>query len=305
MINKSILTMDGLTDADIRSVLETASVMKSQRSIDLLQGSVMASCFFEPSTRTRLSFETAMYRLGGQVIGFSNSQDLSVVKGESFRDTIKTVGCYADVLVIRHPSEGAVARAAEETDKPVINAGDGSHEHPTQTLTDLFSIQECQGRLEDLNIVLVGDLLHARTIHSLVSALCRFSCRLFLVSHPSLGLPVSLINKIHDAGIVYSCHEKLEDTADYADVIYVTRLQKERIHPETNLTFSTSVVSYDLIKKFKPGVKVLHPLPRLEELSEDLDNTPHAYYFQQIENGVYIRQALLALIFGKISLGVS
>lgn len=300
MLNTDVISMRDFERDEIVAILDVAEQMKKQADPNALKGKILASCFFEPSTRTRLSFESAMYRLGGSVIGFADSKNTSVSKKESLHDTMKVMGQYADVIVIRHPLEGAARLAAEATDIPVINAGDGSNQHPTQTLLDLFSIRECQGRLDGLHIAFVGDLKHGRTVHSLVQACSLFNMRLYFVAHPGLDLPKSLYDELKKKSILFSLHPTLEDIIPKLDIVYLTRLQEERFTHEMD----DEAYNFDLslLESAKTTMRILHPLPRLiEHLSSEIDQSPHAYYFEQSQNGLYIRQALLSLLLGKKS----
>ena len=294
---KQLLTIGELSKVEILDLIEEAIVIKNQGFKQTLKGKILASCFFEPSTRTRLSFETAFKRLGGEVIGFSDDTNLSTKKGETLFDSMKVIGSYSDIIVIRHPREGSAKQTALATDKPVINAGDGKNEHPSQTLLDLFTIQECQGRLEGLNIILAGDLLHGRTAHSLALGLKEFSPRFFFVSPSSLQMPQSICDELRAAQVPFSFHESFDEVIKRADILYMTRLQKERI--STDLS-SSLVVNVELLKHAQKHLKVLHPLPRVDEIETAVDETEHAYYFQQAENGIYMRAALLnKLLKGK------
>lgn len=277
---------------DILEVLQQAQEMKTNCLDALLKNKVMAGCFFEPSTRTRLSFESAMKRLGGEVIGFTNPEETSTKKGESLEDTIKVISLYSDIIILRHPAEGAAARAAAVSSVPVINAGDGAHEHPTQTLTDLFSIHACQNRLDQLNIAFMGDLLYSRTVHSLALAMNHFKNRLYFISPPSLSLPDWVSRQLNSP---FSRHGTLEEVIDQIDILYVTRMQKERHLTSDPSTWSVSV---EALEKGRSHLKVLHPLPRQQEITPALDATPYAYYFNQAKNGLYVRQALLARCLG-------
>jgi len=302
MKGKDILSVKEIDKAQILQILAVAQKMKQKPAEALLKGKVMASCFFEPSTRTRLSFESAMKRLGGEVIGFSEPKATAVQKGESLHDSIKVVGLYSDVVVIRHPLEGAAREAAEATQKPVINAGDGANEHPTQTLLDLFSIQECQGTLEGLHIALAGDLLYGRAMHSLVHALCHFKTRLYFVSPQALAMPDAICAQLRQHGVPFSCHATLDEVIDKCDILYMGRIQKERFtNPELyERVKDLYKVDLNLLSKGKKNLRVLHPLPRLQEIERAVDATKYAYYFSQAENGLYVRQALLAMLLGVL-----
>jgi len=262
----------------------------------------MGSCFFEPSTRTRLSFESAMLKLGGQVVGFSEPGVTSIKKGESLSDTIQVIGNYVDVIVIRHPLEGAVRHSAEETKVPVINGGDGANQHPTQTLLDLFTIKECQKKLSGLKIALVGDLKYGRTIHSLTQALMYFNPCFYFVAPPSLQMPDYLISGLKKKKIVFSFHDKIEEIVNDVDIIYMTRIQKERFADllEYEQVKNVFMLTADLLSGAKNNLRIMHPLPRVNEIAKDVDKTKYAYYFQQAKNGIYVRQALLGLVLGKL-----
>ncbi len=295
--NRSLISISDLSKDDILFVVKKAEEMKKKTPKDLLKGKILASCFFEPSTRTRLSFEAAMIRLGGSVIGFSDSATISTQKGESLQDSMKIMGLYADVLVIRHPAEGSARVASEATDKPVINAGDGANQHPTQTLLDLFTIKECQGKLKGLNIALVGDLKHGRTVHSLSVACAHFDMRLFFVSPEQLSLPDEISHALKKHGVKFSFHRTIEEVLGKVDILYMTRIQKERFEPSEYEKFKdTYILKVDMLAKAKKNLKVLHPLPRVGEIEYAVDKSPHACYFRQAENGLYLRMALLSLI---------
>ncbi|NGX55064.1 MAG: Aspartate carbamoyltransferase catalytic chain [Chlamydiae bacterium] len=298
MIRRDIVSIKDLTKEEILSVLVRAKEIKTTPPGPILKGTIMASCFFEPSTRTRLSFESAMKRLGGEVIGFSDGQSTSAKKGESLYDTMKVIGELADCIVLRHPLEGAARQAAEATDTPVINGGDGANEHPTQTLCDLFTIQECQRKLEGLNIALVGDLKFGRTVHSLVLALAHFNCRLFFVSPASLAMPDGLLESLRSQGVPFSFHGSLEEVIDRADILYMTRIQTERLSDSLEQEKSF-VLTPALLQKGKESLKVLHPLPRVDEIAREVDKMPQAHYFTQAKNGLYVRQALLTMVLGS------
>lgn len=297
---RDLISISDLSKAEIELVLATALKFQKSPKPDLLKGSILASCFFEPSTRTRLSFESAMHRLGGSVIGFSEAGTTSAKKGESLSDSMRVIGSYADIVVIRHPQEGSARLAAESTDKPVINGGDGANQHPTQTLLDLFTIQECQGKIDDLQIALVGDLKYGRTIHSLSLALAHYPIRLYFVSPESLVLPDAIAHELKKKGVKFSFHEKLEEVIPKVDILYMSRIQKERF-PDSQIDFTnTCLLKKKHLERAKPNLRILHPLPRVDEIEATIDNTPFAYYFQQTANGVPVRMALLALLLGKI-----
>jgi aspartate carbamoyltransferase catalytic subunit len=299
---KDILSINQLTKDGILYILSHAQKLKQKPEPELLKNHVMASCFFEPSTRTRLSFETAMERLGGTVMGFADAGVTSTKKKETLYDSMKIIGQYADVIAMRHPLEGAARRAAEATDKPVLNGGDGANQHPTQTLLDLFTINECQGRLENLHIAMVGDLKYGRTVHSLAQALKHFNAHLYFVAPKSLEMPKYIYQELDEAGITYSLHEKMEEVIPRVDILYLTRIQGERFpdQMEYEAIKNVYVLNKKMIANAQPNMRVMHPLPRVNELATDVDDTPHAYYFEQAENGLYVRQALLGLVLGKL-----
>ncbi len=297
---RDLISISDLSKAEIELVLATALKFQKHPKPDLLKGSILASCFFEPSTRTRLSFESAMHRLGGSVIGFSEAGTTSAKKGESLSDSMRVIGSYADIVVIRHPQEGSARLAAESTDKPVINGGDGANQHPTQTLLDLFTILECQGKIDELHIALVGDLKYGRTIHSLSLALAHYPIRLYFVSPESLVLPDAITHELKKKGVKFSFHEKLEEVIPKVDILYMSRIQKERF-PDAQIDFTnTCLLKKKHLERAKPNLRILHPLPRVDEIEAAIDDTPFAYYFQQTANGVPVRMALLALLLGKI-----
>lgn len=301
-VGRDILSIDSLSREDIIHILDHAKCLKEKTSPDLLRGQIMGSCFFEPSTRTRLSFEAAMGRMGGSSIGFSDETSTSTQKGESLADSVRTVEQYVDVLVLRHPKEGAAQLAADICSKPVINAGDGANQHPTQTLLDLFSIRECQGRLDELNIALVGDLKYGRTVHSLAMASCHFNMRLYFVAPESLEMPKAICDRLREQRVKFSFHRSIEEVMPKADIIYMTRVQKERFSSpvEYQRVKDSFVLTPDSFDRAADHLKVLHPLPRVNEIDKRVDDTDYAYYFQQAENGLHVRKALLGLVLGKL-----
>ncbi len=299
--NPHIVSIEEISKEEILYITELARKMKNTPSTHLLEGCILASCFFEPSTRTRLSFEAAMHKLGGRVIGFSDGATTSAQKGETLHDTMKVIGSYADVIVIRHPLEGAARLAAESAGIPVINAGDGANQHPTQTLVDLFTILEFQKELDGLKIALAGDLKHARTIHSLAMACSHFGIRLYFISPPHLAMPDAICSELRKRGVKFSFHSTIGEVIDKIDVLYMTRLQKERLgYFDLGQTNAYESLSEELLQKAKPTLKVLQPLPRLQEIPPSIDKTPYAHYFTQAANGVCVRQALLALLLKKL-----
>ncbi len=298
--NRDIISIADFTRADMEQILEVAAGLKQTPRPGLLQGKVIASCFFEASTRTRLSFETAAQRLGGTLIGFADGGNTSAKKGETLADSIKIISSYTDAVVIRHPQEGAARLAAEFSDVPVINGGDGANQHPTQTLLDLFSIRECQGRLDDLTVTFVGDLKYGRTVHSLTQALTHFNATFNFIAPDALAMPDYLLQELDEKGIRWRRAQSIEEVVADTDIIYITRVQKERFdETEFKHIASNYVLTNNVLKQAPPHLKVLHPLPRVDEIAVEVDRTPHAYYFEQARNGVFARQALLALILNE------
>ncbi|MHB1222389.1 MAG: aspartate carbamoyltransferase, partial [Gammaproteobacteria bacterium] len=299
--NKHLISIKDLSLQDIQSLFLLASEFKKNPNQPLLKNKIIANCFFEPSTRTRLSFEAAALKLGANVLGFSSDEATSTKKGESLQDTIRVMCAYADLIVVRHAKEGAARAAACVSSKPIINAGDGANQHPTQALVDLFTMQECQKDLQGLSLGLVGDLKYGRTIHSLAEACALFNIRLFLVSPSELSLPETIADKLKKQGVRYSLHQSLEDIIPKVDVLYMTRLQQERFSAlESRINTEPYQLTLNMLSAAKPNLKILHPLPRLTEIDKAIDDTPYSYYFQQAENGVYIRQALLVKMLGVL-----
>lgn len=261
------------------------------------KGKILATLFFEPSTRTRLSFESAMYSLGGNVIGFADSKSSSTSKGESVSDTVRTVGCYADIIAMRHPKEGAPLVASRSAGVPVINAGDGGHNHPTQTLTDLLTIYREKGTLENLTVGFCGDLKFGRTVHSLISAMSRYKgVRFILISPEELQVPRYIITDILEKNnIPYEEVTSLEDSMPQLDILYMTRVQRERFFNEADYMRlkDTYILTPEKLRSAKADLSILHPLPRVNEISVAVDNDPRATYFKQVANGKYIRMALI------------
>lgn len=300
LYQSSIVSVSDLTPSAIEFLISSAQAIKLGNSQAWLRDRIIASCFFEPSTRTRLSFESAISRLGGQIIGFADSQHTSAKKGETLADTMRMLSAYADAIILRHPQEGAARLATEFSSVPIINGGDGANQHPTQTLLDLFSIYECQGRLDNLDIALVGDLKYGRTVHSLMQALALFNCRFHLVSPDALAMPDYVLAEMSARGIRFHRAERLESVIPEVDILYMTRIQKERFDPtEYIYLVSDYVLRAEALKQARPNLKVLHPLPRVDEIDIAVDQSPHAYYFTQAENGVYARMALLAAILNE------
>jgi aspartate carbamoyltransferase catalytic subunit len=300
MKNKSLISINDYTKEQQIHVLDIAEDFEKNPRQRLLENYVVATLFFEPSTRTRLSFESAASYLGGKIIGFSDTSSTSVQKGESLRDTIMTVANYSDVIVMRHPKEGSARFASEVSKVPIINAGDGANQHPTQCLLDLYSIRKTQGKLDGLNIAFVGDLKYGRTVHSLVQALCQFNSTFHLVSPTELKLPSSVKMHIKEKNLEYFQYTELDEVIPKVDILYMTRIQKERFSDpmEYEKIKNSYVLRNDMLQKTKNNLKIMHPLPRVNEIDEDVDDNKRAYYFQQALNGVYVRQALLTSILG-------
>jgi len=300
MKNKSLVSINDYTKEEQLRVLELAREFEKNPVQTILQDYVVASLFFEPSTRTRLSFESAVNRLGGKVIGFSEASNTSVKKGESLRDTILTIANYSDLIVMRNPVEGSARFASEISPVPIINAGDGANQHPTQTLLDLYSILKTQGTLDNLHVAFVGDLKYGRTVHSLVIALCNFNTTFHLVSPLELKLPSSVKMHIKEKNLNYHQYTDMEEVIPNADVLYMTRIQRERFSDplEYERIKNSYNLHHDMILNTKDNFRVLHPLPRVTEIDINVDSSPKAYYFEQALNGVYVRQALMSLILG-------
>lgn len=302
---RSIISINEITKIDIIKVLETAKKieeMPDSKRKKLLSGKILATLFFEPSTRTRLSFESAIKWLGGRVTGFADPKATSFSKGETVHDTIKMIENYADVIAIRHPLEGSARVAAEATSRPVINSGDGANQHPTQTLLDLYTIKKTQGKISNLSVAMVGDLKYGRTVHSLAIALSKFNCSLYFVSPDTLKMPLYIKQELVENGIEYAEFEDIMDIIDKVDILYMTRIQRERFPDpiEYEKVKNVYILKKDMLKKVKPNMKILHPLPRVNEIETDVDSTPYAHYFQQAANGIPVRQALLCLVTGVL-----
>ena len=304
LYQRDIVSIGDLDLSTIETILSLARRLKQQPQPALLAGKILASCFFEPSTRTRLSFESAMLRLGGQVLGFSDAATTSAGgKGESLLDTMRVIGEYADAIVLRHPLEGSARLAAEHTTTPVINAGDGANQHPTQTLTDLFTMQECQTGLQELRVAFVGDLKYGRTVHSLAQACAMFNMRLYFVAPEHLFMPEPVCDLLRRQGIKFSFHHSLADVVAKVDIVYMTRLQKERLlHLDGGWSDASWQITPSVLAHAKDNLKILHPLPRIDEIDYAIDKTTHAYYFTQAKNAIYVRQALLALLLSEESI---
>ncbi|USD65579.1 aspartate carbamoyltransferase [Vibrio sp. SCSIO 43136] len=303
LYNKHIISIPELSREELELVVKTAGQLKAEPQPELIKNKVVASCFFEPSTRTRLSFETAIQRIGGDVIGFDSGGNTSLAKkGETLADSVQVISSYVDAFVMRHPQEGAARLASEFSNGvPVINAGDGANQHPTQTLLDLYTIYETQGTLDGLNVAFVGDLKYGRTVHSLTQALAKFdNVRFYFIAPDALAMPDYICEELDDAGIKYSLHTEMEGVMSELDILYMTRVQKERFdESEYAHIKSAYILTAATLEGAKENLKVLHPLPRVDEITTDVDKTPHAYYFEQATNGVYAREALLALVLNE------
>lgn len=300
MIGKSLVSINDYTKDEYIHILDLAEKFEKGPIQNTLEGKIAAMLFFEPSTRTRLSFESAILRLGGKTIGFSDTNTSSVIKGESLKDTIRIVGNYCDLIVMRHPLEGAARYASEISSVPVINAGDGANQHPTQTMLDLYSIRKTQGKLDRLNIFMVGDLKYGRTVHSLLMALSKFKTNFYFISPEELRMPIEYKLHLNESGLKYEEHTEFDNIIDQADIVYMTRVQKERFSDpiEYEKTKNAYVLRNSMLKNTRPNMRILHPLPRVNEISEDVDSNQKAYYFTQALNGVYVRQAIISSIFG-------
>lgn len=301
METKSLVSIDDITCDEMLALLEDARYFEEHPNQKILDGRVVATLFFEPSTRTRLSFETAVNRLGGRVIGFSDAATTSSSKGETLKDTIKMVSNYVDLIVMRHHLEGAARYATEVTDIPIINAGDGANQHPSQTMLDLYSIYKTQGRLDNLTITMVGDLKYGRTVHSLLMAMKYFNPTFRFVACNELSMPLEYKKFLEEQGIAYTEHTDFSaDVINSSDIIYMTRVQRERF---------TDILEYERVKDYyslhnsmldgaRDNLRILHPLPRVNEISPDVDDNPKAYYFEQARNGLYARQAIICRALG-------
>jgi len=299
MKKKDLISITDYSKEDYLKILELAADFEANPNQRLLEGKVVASLFFEPSTRTRLSFETAINRLGGRIIGFTDAGSSSVSKGESLHDTTIMVSNYVDLIVMRHPLEGSARYAAEVADVPVINAGDGANQHPTQTLLDLYSIKKTQGTLDNINIFMVGDLKYGRTVHSLLMAMSEFENPIFnFIAPEELAMPEEYKLFLKEKGIRYFEHTEINENINHADIIYMTRVQKERFMDpiEYEKVKNVYILRNKMLANTKPNVRILHPLPRINEIHTDVDSSEKAYYFTQALNGVFVRQAIITHI---------
>lgn len=299
MKNRSLVSINDFSKEDILKILQFAEDFESSPNQTLLRDKVVATLFFEPSTRTRLSFEAAINKLGARVIGFTDSTSSSTTKGETLKDTIKMVSNYADLIVMRHPMEGSARYASEQSRVPIINAGDGANQHPSQTLLDLYSIKKTQGTLENLSIYLVGDLKYGRTVHSLLMALSHFNPVFYFVAPQELSIPNEYKYFLKEKNIEFYESTKM-DQLEQVDILYMTRVQKERFSDpmEYERVKNTYVLNAAMLEGTRDNLRILHPLPRVNEIHVDVDTHPKAYYFQQAQNGVYARMGIIAAIMG-------
>jgi len=300
MENKHLVSITDFSKEEIFRILDLAADFEKDPNQNLLNNKVIATLFFEPSTRTRLSFESAISRLGGKYIGFTDASSSSVSKGESLKDTIMTVANYSDMIIMRHPIEGSARWASEVSKVPIVNAGDGANQHPTQTLLDLYSIRKTQGTLDNLNIFFVGDLKYGRTVHSLLQAMSMFNTTYNFISPIELQIPNEYKMFLDKKGLKYYEHRDFSEIIPHADIIYMTRIQRERFSDpmEYEKTKNSYVLKKNMLENAKPNMKVLHPLPRVNEIHTDVDDDARAYYFTQALNGVYTRQAIITHILG-------
>ena len=301
MEKHDFVTIADLSKEKILYMIQMAKEFEMHPNREILKGKVVATLFFEPSTRTRLSFETAANRLGAKVIGFSDAKVTSATKGETLKDTILMVSNYADVIVMRHHIEGAAQYASEIAPVPIVNAGDGAHQHPSQCMLDLYSIYKTQGTLENLNIFLVGDLKYGRTVHSLIMAMRHFNPTFHFIAPKELAMPDEYKLYCKQYGIKYVEHTDFnEDIISEADILYMTRVQKERFSDlmEYERVKNVYILKKDMLCKARQNMKILHPLPRVNEIAYDVDEDPHAYYIQQAQNGLYAREAIISDVLG-------
>ncbi|MBR5135449.1 MAG: aspartate carbamoyltransferase [Rikenellaceae bacterium] len=300
MAKKSLISITDHTKDEIIRITELAAYFEEHPYEPLLNGRVIASLFFEPSTRTRLSFESAINRLGARVIGFSDTANTSVSKGETFHDTIQVISNYCDMIVMRHSLEGAPRYASEFSKVPIVNAGDGANQHPSQTLLDLYSIKKTQGTLDGINIMMIGDLKYGRTVHSLLQALSHFNTKFTFVAPPELRMPEEYKQFLRDKGLEFTETTEIGDAINEADIVYMTRVQRERFTDpmEYERVKNVYVLKNSMLDNTKDNMRILHPLPRVGEIAYDVDQNPKAYYFNQTENGVYTRMAIISYLLG-------
>ncbi len=300
--NRDVISIHDFSKKELLYILQKAELMEKKPHHDLMKDKILAALFFEPSTRTRLSFVSAMEQLGGKVMGFASGGVTSEKKGETVWDTLKMIESYADVIAMRHPLEGSARLAAESSSKPVINGGDGANQHPTQTMLDLYTIKKVKGRLENLNVGILGDLKYGRTVHSLAVALSHFNPTFYFIAPQALQMPQSYLDDLKEKKIRFFVESNLMKVSKKLDVLYVTRIQKERFPDPMEYEKYKGVYRLDtsLLPHIKKDLKIMHPLPRVDEIDKSLDNTDHAVYFEQAANGIHVRKALLALVTGKI-----
>jgi aspartate carbamoyltransferase len=299
--NSSLVSIANLSREKILYLMEMAREFELRPNRKFLDGRIVATLFFEPSTRTRLSFETAANRLGARVIGFTDPKVTSSTKGETLKDTIMMVANYSDVIVMRHYLEGAALYASELTSVPVVNAGDGAHQHPSQTLLDLYTMMQTQGTLDNLHIHLVGDLKYGRTVHSLIMAMRHFNPTFHFIAPAELAMPDEYKQYCREHGIQFVEHEHFdEDVIAEADILYMTRVQRERFSDlmEYERVKDVYILRREMLAKARPNLRILHPLPRVNEIAQDVDDTPHAYYFEQARNGLFAREAIICDVLG-------
>lgn len=303
---KNIISIKEFTKEEILELLKRAKELKDEPNVDLIKNKIVATLFFEPSTRTRLSFTSASFRIGAKVLGFDSPSATSLKKGESLRDTIKMVEGYADVIVMRHLRDGAAKFASDVSEIPVINAGDGANEHPSQTLLDLYTILEEQGTIDNLTTAFVGDLKYGRTVHSLARALSKFKCKKFYFVAPNeIQITKEITDELDEKGIEYELVSDYKEILNEVDVLYMTRIQKERfedadLYEKVKDVYEISKET--IIGKCKENMIILHPLPRVNEINIDLDDTRHALYFKQAKNGVQVREAMIGTVAGKLNI---
>ena len=299
-MKKSLVSIGDFSKEEILKIMELAADFEANPNQRILLGKVIASLFFEPSTRTRLSFESAINRLGGRVIGFSEASNTSISKGESFHDTISIISNFCDMIVMRHYLEGAARYASEVAKVPVVNAGDGANQHPSQTLLDLYSIMKTQGTLDGLHIMMVGDLKYGRTVHSLLQAMSHFGAKFTFVSPVELALPQEYKDYLNEKGLEFVETQDFNKYINEVDIIYMTRVQRERFSDlmEYERVKNAYILRNSMLDNTKENMRILHPLPRVNEIATDVDANPKAYYFQQTENGVYTRMAIITYLLG-------
>lgn len=300
MGKKNLISITDFTKEEILRIMNFAADFEKEPYQPLLTGKVIASLFFEPSTRTRLSFESAINRLGARVIGFADTSNTSITKGETFHDTIMIISNYCDMIIMRDSCEGSPRYASEISKVPVVNAGDGANQHPSQTLLDLYSIRKTQGTLDGINIMMVGDMKYGRTVHSLLQALSHFDTTFTFVAPPELELPLEYKEFLRERGLKFVEKREIDEAINEADIVYMTRVQRERfLDPmEYERVKNVYVLRNSMLEGTKDNMRILHPLPRVNEIDTDVDSNPKAYYFDQTENGVYVRMAIISYLLG-------